>query len=126
VFNLDRVGISAWEGHRTKKVIVLAAILAQTIHQGVSRNVRHISAIPCISAAGESLSPYIVGSSDASTIQEHLKKQAVLFGGDFTLIFDQKPSINTAIFRDDIRTVPLPSNDILRGLALFAQEVAVC
>jgi hypothetical protein len=126
VFNLDGVGISDWERRKTKKVIVLAAIPAQTIHQGVSRNVKHISAFPCISAAGESLSPYIMGSSDASTVQEHLKRQGVRLGGDFALTFDQKPSINTAIFSDDIRTVLLPYSDILRGLAVFAQEGVVC
>jgi hypothetical protein len=55
VFNLDEVGISDWEHRKTKKVIALAAMSRQTIHHGVSRNVKQISVITCLSAAGESL-----------------------------------------------------------------------
>jgi hypothetical protein len=55
VFNLDEVDISDWEDCKTKKVIALAAMFGQTIHHGVSRRVKHISVIACLSAAGESL-----------------------------------------------------------------------
>jgi hypothetical protein len=57
VFNLNKVGISDWEDRKTKKVIALAAMPGQTIHHGVSRKVKHISVIACMSAAGESLLP---------------------------------------------------------------------
>jgi hypothetical protein len=52
VFNLDEVGISDWEDRKTKKVIALAALFGQTIHHRVFRNVKHISVIACLSAAG--------------------------------------------------------------------------
>jgi hypothetical protein len=52
VFNLDEVGISDWEDRTTKRGIALATMLDQTIHHGVSRNVRHISVIGFPSAAG--------------------------------------------------------------------------
>jgi hypothetical protein len=48
VFNLDEVGISDWEDRKTKKVTVPAAMPGQTIHYGVSRNVKHISMIACM------------------------------------------------------------------------------
>jgi hypothetical protein len=83
VFNLDEVGISDWEDRKTKKVIPLAAMLGQTIHHGVSRNVKHISLICCMSAAAESLLHYMVTSQNSSIVQEHLKKQGVRFDRDF-------------------------------------------
>jgi hypothetical protein len=43
VFNLDEVGISDWEDHKIEKVIALTAMLAQTIHHGVSRNLKYLS-----------------------------------------------------------------------------------
>jgi hypothetical protein len=53
--NLDEAGIWAWEEGKTKKVIALAAMLGQMIHHGVSRNVKHLLVVACLSAAAESL-----------------------------------------------------------------------
>jgi hypothetical protein len=47
VFNLDEVGISDWEDRKTKKFIIPAAMPGQTIHHGVSRNVKYISVLAC-------------------------------------------------------------------------------
>jgi hypothetical protein len=55
VFHLDEVGISDWEDCKTKKVIDLAAIFSQTMRHGLSRNMKHIAVIACMSAAGSSL-----------------------------------------------------------------------
>jgi hypothetical protein len=52
VFNLDELGISEWEDRKTKKVIALAPMFGRTIYHGVSRNMKHISLIACLSAAG--------------------------------------------------------------------------
>jgi hypothetical protein len=41
------------------------------------------------------------------------------------LKFNQKPYFNADIFFDDIRTIFLPDVDTSRGLAVFAQEIAV-
>jgi hypothetical protein len=53
VFNLDETGISDWEDRKMKKAIIPSAMLGQTIHYEVSRNVKHISVIARLSAAGE-------------------------------------------------------------------------
>jgi hypothetical protein len=82
VFNLDEIGISDWEERNTETVQIPAAMLGQTMHHGVSRNVKHISVIGCVPAAEESLLPYIVTSQNSSTVRKHLKKQGVRFGGD--------------------------------------------
>jgi hypothetical protein len=125
VFNLGEVGISDWEDRKTKKVVLPAAMLSQTIHHGVSRKVKHISVIVCVSAAGASLLPDIVTSQNSPVVQEHLEEQRVCFGRDMILKFNQKPYINAGIFLDYIRTIFLPCIDMLRGLAVFVQEPAV-
>jgi hypothetical protein len=81
VFNLDEVGISDWEDRKTKKVIALAAMFGQTIHHAVSRRVKHISVIACLSAAGESLLHSIMISQNSPTVQEHLKNPMFVSAG---------------------------------------------
>jgi hypothetical protein len=67
----------------------------------------------------------MVRSQNSPTVQEHLKKRGVRFGRDFALKFNQKPYFNAGIFLDCIRTTLLPYIDILRGLAVLAQEITV-
>jgi hypothetical protein len=125
VFNLNEIGISDWEDRKTKKVLAAAAMFGQTMHHGLSRIVKHISMIACVSVAGKSRLPYMVTSENSSTVQEHFRKQGVRLGRDFILKFNQKPYINAGIFLDYIGTIFSPSIDVLRGLAVFSQEVAV-
>jgi hypothetical protein len=125
MFNLDEVGIPDWEDRKTKKVIALAVMFGQTRHHGVSRNVKHISVIACLSAAGESLLHYIVTPQNSPTVKAYLKKQGVRFGRDFALEFSQKPYFNAGIFLVYIRSILLPYIDTLHGRAVLAQEIAV-
>jgi transposase len=85
VFNLDEVGLSDWEDPRPKTVIVPATMRGQTIHHDISRTVKHISVIAWVSAAGESLTPYIITSQAPTS--------------------NPSPCINAEIFLDDIRTI---------------------
>jgi hypothetical protein len=57
VFNFDEIGISEWEHRVAKKVIVPAMMRGQTIFHGVQRNLKHISLLVGISAAGELMAP---------------------------------------------------------------------
>jgi hypothetical protein len=43
VFNLDEIGISEWEDHHERRVIIPSAMRGQTILHGVHRNLKHIS-----------------------------------------------------------------------------------
>jgi hypothetical protein len=125
VFNLDEVGISNWENRKAKTVIVPATMHGQTIHHEISRAVKHISVIACVSAAGESLTPYIVTSQTSTPVQEQLTKQGVRLGTDLVLTSNPKPYINAEIFLDYIRTVSLPNLAELRTLDAFSDETAV-
>jgi acyl-[acyl carrier protein]--UDP-N-acetylglucosamine O-acyltransferase len=60
VFNLDEAGISDWEDRKTKTVPVPATMGGQTILHEISRTVKHISMISCVSAAEESVAPYVI------------------------------------------------------------------
>jgi hypothetical protein len=62
VFSVDEVGISEWEDRAWWKVIVPVSMTGQTIHQSIHCNLKHIFVISCVSAAGESLIPFMVSS----------------------------------------------------------------
>jgi hypothetical protein len=125
VFNQDEVGSLDCKDRKTKTVIVLATMPGQTIHHEISRPVKHISVIVCISAAGESLPPYIITSQALTSVQERLKKEGVQFGTDFVLRSNSSPYINVKVFLDYIRTVFLPNLAELRTLDSFIEETGV-
>jgi hypothetical protein len=82
VFNLNEVDMSEWENRKPKKVIVPKMIAGETIHHCVSRAVKHISIIACITAAGESLTLYIVTSQDSEPFRKKLMCQGVRMSVD--------------------------------------------
>jgi hypothetical protein len=63
VFNLDEIGISDWEDRYERQVIVPSAMRGQTIFHGVHRNLKRISVVACISAAGEHMTPFLFALS---------------------------------------------------------------
>jgi hypothetical protein len=122
VLNLDQVGISDWEDRKSRKVVVPATMRGQTTHHGISRNVKDISVIACVFAAGESLIPYRVSSQDSVPVQEQLKKHVIGFGTWLILRSNREPYVNTEIFLDSIQTMFLPNLIELRTLDDFAEE----
>jgi hypothetical protein len=60
IFNLDETGISEWEDRASKSAIVPKSLSVQNVHHTINRNLKHVSVIACISAARESLTPYIM------------------------------------------------------------------
>jgi hypothetical protein len=105
VFNLDKVGMSDWEDRKDKKVVVPTALDGQTIHHRVSRNVRHISIIGCISAGEESLTPYVVTSQDSERVRERLKSRGVRLGVDFVLRHRSKPYVKGKLLLEYISII---------------------
>jgi hypothetical protein len=51
-FDLGEIEISEWEDRTEGRVIVPSAMRWQTIYHGTSRNLKHISVVVFISAAG--------------------------------------------------------------------------
>jgi hypothetical protein len=83
---------------------------------------KHVSVIACISAAGESLTPYIVTSQDSPALREPLTKGGVRCETDFMLKLRVKAAINAEIFQKYVTTLFLPKLNDLRGLEQFAEE----
>jgi hypothetical protein len=90
VFDLDEVGTWTEEDRKTTTVVVTAMMRGQTIHQGKSRKVKHVSVIVCVSAGR--------------------------FATDLVMKSSANPYINAEIFHDYIRTVFLPNLAQLRRL----------
>jgi hypothetical protein len=78
-----------------------------------------------VSAAGESVTPYVVTSQGSAVVREQLKKHGVRFGVDLVMKVRPKPYVNAKIFLDYIKTVFLPNLAELRHLEEFAEEDAV-
>jgi transposase len=108
VFNLDEVGVSEWEDRKAKKVVVPSTAATQTIHHRLSRNVKHLSIITCISASGGCLVPYIVSSQATGPVQQKLTDTGLRLGRDLIMTQRAKAYINGAIFANYIRGVFLP------------------
>jgi hypothetical protein len=117
--------MSDWEDRKDKKVIVPTALDGQTIHHRISRNVRHISIIACISAGGESVTPYIVTSQDFDRVRERPKSRGVRLGVDFVLRHRSKRYLNGKLFLESIAIIFIPSLNKLRDSEEFEEFEAV-
>jgi hypothetical protein len=121
VFNLDEVGVSEWEDRRDRKVVIPRTISGQTMHHRASRNVKHISIITCISAAGEFLTPYIMTSQDSQSLRRRLMSRGVRLGVDFVLRQRSKPYVNAILFLEyiNINSIFIYYLNQLRGFEQF-------
>jgi hypothetical protein len=79
VSNFDEIDISEWDDRKTKKEIVPVSARDHTIYHKINQALKHVSVIVCMSAAGESLMPYIVTSQDSAKLQEQLKNAMYAF-----------------------------------------------
>jgi hypothetical protein len=70
-----------------------------------SGNVKHMSAVTCIRAAGESLTPFIVPSQDSQSVRRKLVRRGVRLGIDLVLRERPKPYGNEALFLEDIHSI---------------------
>jgi hypothetical protein len=105
VFNLDEVGVSEWEDCKDKKVVIPRVLSGQTIYHRASRNLKHMSVITCISAAGESLMPYTVTSQDSESLRRKLMIRGVRLGLDLVLRRRSKPYVNAILFLEYVNKI---------------------
>jgi hypothetical protein len=98
VFNLDEVGISEWEDRAPRKVIVPISMTDQMIYHGVHRNLKHMSVICCVSAAGETLKPFEVSSHVNDKVIETPKIEGFWMGLDMVLEHRQKAYVTATFF----------------------------
>jgi hypothetical protein len=98
VFNLGEVGMSEWEDRNDKRMIFSKTMDERTTHHRVSRNVKYISIVTCISAREESLTPYVVILQDSEPLRKKLMHHDIRLGVDFVLRQRLKPYMNSTLF----------------------------
>jgi hypothetical protein len=82
VLSPDEIGISKWEDHCIRRVIVPSAMEGQTIFHGVRRNLKHIYVVAYISAAGKHMTPFFVSSQVNPMVERRLKSEGFRLGVD--------------------------------------------
>jgi hypothetical protein len=125
VFNLDEVGISEWEDRVERKVIVPRSMQGELIHHAVHRNLKHVSVVACISAAGESMTPFFVSSQATPAVTTKLKCLGFRMGVDLVLKHRSKPYVSSKLFYKYLTKVFLPYIEELRTNREFADKVAI-
>jgi hypothetical protein len=125
VFNLDEVGISDWEDRKLKKVVVPITVAAHNIHHRISRNVKQISIVRCISAGDACLTRYVVTSQDSPALHRALKATGMQIGKHFILKRRAKPYVNADLFENYVRTVFRPHLAITRIMQNVRNEEVV-
>jgi hypothetical protein len=94
VFNLNEVSIQDWEDRKTREMIRPRTMRGRTTHPGISRTVKHISVIACVSAARKSFTPHIIRSQDSTSVWEQFTKYGLRLGADFVLTSNRKMDIS--------------------------------
>jgi hypothetical protein len=121
VFNLDEVGSSRLEDKVETKVIVPLAVEGQMTFHNVHRNLKHISIVTCISAAGEHMIPFMVCSRLNGTVERLLKLRGFRFVVELILRKRDKLYMDSQLFHEYMATIlihyikELPTNDKFAG-----------
>jgi hypothetical protein len=97
----------------------------QTIFHGVNRNLKHISLVVCISAAGEHMRPFLVSSLATDAVETRFKQMGFRMGADLILRKRSKPYMSAELFDEYISTVLLPYIEELLSNDEFADREAV-
>jgi hypothetical protein len=122
VFNEDEIGVSEGEDRSERRVIVPSAMREETIYHAVHRNLKHISIVACISAAGEHMTPFLVSSQGNATVERKLTIEWLRIGVDLIVKSRHKPYMNSQLFAEYISTVLLPYINELRSNEEFADK----
>jgi hypothetical protein len=88
-------------------VVVTRTAALHSIHHPLSRSVKHISVVACISASGACLTPYLVTSQDSAAVDRDLEAGGMQIGWHLNLILKHrdKPDVNAELFEDCLRSV---------------------
>jgi hypothetical protein len=122
VFNLEELGSADWEDRKAKKMIAPTGLAKEDVYHPVSRRHRHVALLPCISAAGDALTPLLITTSPMpDTLWSHGLRQ-----DENALISHRSPPyITEELFYDYISTVLIPYVMAVRDRTGFQNETAV-
>jgi hypothetical protein len=127
VFNLNKVGISDWKDHKTRKVLVRTTMRGRAMHD-MSWNISdrqeyfgdrlYLHCWRITYSLSDDVARFCLDPRAAQEAQCSVR-------GGFRLEVEQYDSINAEIFLDYIRTVFWPNLAELRTLDEFAEEIGV-
>jgi hypothetical protein len=95
------------------------------IHHGIHHNLKQISVICCVSAAGESSIPFTIFSQVNDKVIKQLKFERLRMGVDMIPEHRQKPYVTAALFQEYVTTVLIPfierlqTNQEFRGKSMI-------
>jgi hypothetical protein len=72
LFSLDEVGTLEWEDRKSKWVVVAMMPNGRTVHHSGSWNLKHLSIVTYMSAAGQCLPPDLVTSQASEPVRRCL------------------------------------------------------
>jgi hypothetical protein len=113
------------EDRAPRKVIVPVSMTDQTIHHGVHHNLKHVSVVYCVSAAGESSTPFIVSPQVNDKVIETLRIEGFRMGVDMVLEHRQKTYVTAALFQQYVTCVMIPFIEGLRTYPEFTGKSAI-
>jgi hypothetical protein len=112
-------------GRPLRKVIVPVSMTDQTIHHGLHRNLKHMSVICCVSAAGESLTSFVVSSQVNDKVTETLIIEGFRMGVDMILEHRQKAYATATFFQQYLTSLLIPVIERLRTNPKFTGKSAI-
>jgi hypothetical protein len=108
IFSRDEMCMSEWEDGKSKWLIVPKTIARETVHQNVSRGVKHIWIVACITAAGESLMSYIVAPHNPEPLRKRPIREVVRIDIDLVLKQRSKRYLDANLFLGYVNTIFVP------------------
>jgi hypothetical protein len=91
VFSLDNIWISKLDGCKLKKVLIPATFAGQIIPHGISRNIKHILRITCMSTGAACITTHMVISQLTEPVRMHLEEMDMQIWRHLTVKRRQKP-----------------------------------
>jgi hypothetical protein len=98
--------------HMLNSSLILGSV-NERIYHGIHRNLKHVSAVACIWAAGEHVIPFFVCSQVNDTLKRRLKPEQFRMGVGLRLKRRSKPSMNSQLVTECISTALSPYIDEL-------------
>jgi hypothetical protein len=105
VFNLDQIGSADWKDRKPKKVIIPISVPEEDVYHPVSRKFKNLSLLACVSAAGDSLTQFVM---NPSPIPDSLWSNGLRADGDALIRHCSPPYIDESPFFEYTTNILIP------------------
>jgi hypothetical protein len=81
-------------------VVVPRIAALDSVHHRLSRSLKHIPVVACISASAVCLTPYVVTSQDSAAVRRDLETDGMQVGRHLMLKHRDEPYVNAQLVED--------------------------